>query len=1834
MKKVLSLLTLLCLVTSAFSLEIDKDKFYTISNRNDNNLFVKDSGNDVLSMSSGVGNSAYWRFIPSGNPNCYYVQNLETGRYVQACDSKSEVSVMLGTEPVEYSVLLCEVEGEDCYGFTSTNLSVIDFTDGCIGWNWKNDNTVQTFAAVAGANHRSFWKLAEVNVPSCLLGAHDYQGGVCSVCGIMDTEYLTPDADGFYPLSTSADVEWFSAMVAAGNLTINAKMMNDIDFGGVENLHNPIGPSTAQKFNGTFDGQGYRIMNLIINRPDAENQGFFGFLRGNNAPTVVKNLIIDKSCSFTAKNKVGAVTGSCQNNGTSITLENIVNEANVTAVGGTDAGALIGGQEGNSPLWTIRNCVNLGTITAATNADGNGYAGAIAGWMGNNSSNLIENFINLGTIVNFNGTNNIGRLSGTVKGLVDLSGTENIGQGIVDELTVEDVANGKLTYYMNGNQEVINFYQTLRTDLYPMPFATSQQVYFNGQLSCSGEPLGEGSYTNDASAGTLPVHNYADGDFYCTECGHVKEDFCAQVDGFYQLGTARDLEWFAAMVNSGKTDINAVLTADIDFTGSAFAGIGSFEYGYKGTFDGQYHIISNLDLSAVTHDWSGFFNFLHGGATVQNLTLDETCVIYGGKGVGLIGGSTKPGDIHLRNLANHGEVYSTSTNAGGIHGGNASSQAKIYMDNCCSTGLVSGNAESGAISGWLGSNGAVVTNCWSTSVVYGAQSDDKYAFRHDNATLTNVYSMNGTQGKRFLIEDLESGALTYLLNGDQQQITWFQNLDNGQEVDYQPTFMPGHGIVYPVAEMKCDSTFASTDATYSNSNKVVVPDHKFVDGFCSVCGKEDPDYPFLPVFANADHDVTTGYLGEQSADGSGLAINNSVAEHWNQNWFNNYQEITGLQKGVYKLRVQGYSRVRQWDDVIYATGLLGEEYKPLYHNSQYYAEVNGLRMANLFKEITDDRQPASIGFGVENFSEATGCWVPNSLETARAYFAKGLYWNKPIYFVVESETDTVRIGVENRIYLYGNWTVWDTWRLEYVGDLDDAALQQMKNQQVANIQDLSTLSAQTSLVEAYEEAATSIESASTLEEIMEVSDALSRTPQQIRLSHIAYLEYAAAIEEVVAEVNSRDDLNGEYAELLDLYLNDYEEPSDMLVNGTSQYILDEKPLNEEQLKAEIEFVQELLLAAIKTSISEGSDVTHLVYNPNFDEDGNFKGWQTEITRNGGDHNLNSNTGFLDIYPVAGSWNTAFNVWQDLEEGLPNGIYEIEMPALYRTGDNGMGSIDDYVSADIFINDFHTPMMNIYAGEISYADALNGVNCRCNAVDDETAPHNGEQTSSQDTDTGTGYVPEGRYAASFAFNAGRYINHAYAIVTDGKLRIGLRNTGTPWYDKGVAMWGKMTLRYHAQSQEAIDAMMQNFRNRFENIKRARDVQDFYFGVEHLETLDSLLYVATQATDVEEKFRQMTLLNEAFNGIPASYGIYSDLMAFVESLYDLVDTETDEQLIENIYAIADAAMDRLYAKDMTDAQMLALMEEIKSNTTIGGGYYVQGDLVDAEGNELVYGEKHKLYPLTKQEDGTYTGVFKTQNRANRANADSRAGIYITCLGETYKATSANRNFVTPANNEFAFVANGGSDFQMTGGEFKVTLDPMAKTVTFEAIEYNWNDYAFVVGSIHDLNGNQHRWKNDEAAPLAHQGNGVYEGDITFFEDYNYPGFATFTIMTARAVEGLMTYSTTTRQNWTEGRYGSEVNETLIESGQTLTDLVRGLDRKWKLVWDTEDGYQSFHVVFDMNHNTISISKNNGADGIEDVQVAEPKQTGIYTLTGVRVQKPTKGLYIINGKKVLVK
>ena len=1831
-------------LASAMGLDIDKNLYYTISSRNNHDAYMKDTGKDVLQCNVGLDTYSYWRFIPTENEGCYYVQNLYSKRYIQAVAETREVAVNMGTEPVEIFIMSAPSEGTDCFGMTSSNHVNLAFNSSeCFAMNWHEDNKiVQSYMAAIGTNHKSFWFFREAEPPSCLIGSHDFEHGICNICGALDLNYVEQAEDGFYEISDGYQLEWFSAMVNIGKNDLCARLMNDIDMQGIE--HTPIAKSVDLRWRGTFDGQGHRIKNLVINRPTENIQGLFGYLRGNNdSNTRVCNLIIDKSCSFTAYHQVGAIAGCSQGNTGLITLENIVNEANVTAEGGTDAAALVGGQTGNAPTWRIRNIVNTGAITS-TAADG--YAGVVAGYYGNNAQNFQENIINLGIVTGFNAGNQLGRLTGTFINVFDISGTEGATQGIDHDFTTEDVANGRLCYYLNGNQSNISFYQTLGQDAYPVPFATSLQVYMQGTLLCDGTPDGEeGTYSNSNEGSVLPPHTFEDGDFYCTVCGAFNDKFVTPVDGVLHMSTPLQLQWLAEYVAAGYENLEVVMDNDIDMDGEYFAGIGSLAIPFLGHFDGQYHTISNLVMDGVDHDWSGFFNFIRGGSTIENLRLDDNCYITGAKGTGLIGGCGLQGNVLLRNLGFEGTVEGLTTTAGAVLGANYQSIAKLTVENCYSTGSVKGGSESAALIGWLGNNGAVISNCWTSATASGIQNEEKYAFRHDNAIITNCFSMYGTQAQRIGDFELESGSLCYRLNGDQSVIRWFQNLDNGEEEDYFPTFIPTHGTVVVQAEMRCDGTYDEETAYFSNNGEVVIPPHTYKDGFCQVCAQEDADYPFIRIFANADHDAAGGYVNNQSNDGSGLAINNSVAEHWNQKWFESYQQLTGLEPGLYKLRVQGLSRVKAWKDddcVAYEEAELNPDYVQLYHNSQYYVEVGERRIGNLFMDIAEGRQENPIGTGTQTYHSA-GYYVPNSLAACRDYFKKGLYWNEPIYFVVENDQDIVKVGLENRMYLTGNWTVWDTWRLERMSDTD-AAAELIKAQQEKNLQELDQLEAQTSLVEEYKKASEDLEQYTSLEQILDIADQLSRLPEQIRLSHMAYIDYAAAVQAVVDDLDNREHLNGQYAELLYSYINDNEEEVEGLPNGTSKHILEVKTLSVEELAAETAFVQELLTLAIKNSVNDGSDLSNLIYNADFAEDGNFKGWEAKTTKTGTGWNFSSNTGFLDIYPVSASKNTAFYVYQDLEEGLPNGLYELIVPAYHRTGDIGQGDQSgcELVAADIFINDFHTPVWNLYKCAIPYDEAINGINCRFDPSNDPNAPHNGEETHSYDRETGTGWVPDGRFAMSIAFGAGRFVNHAYAIVDDGTLRVGIQNTGMPWYEGGVTAWGKFRLIYRGQNQDAIQAMMDNFGEHLANLRLAQEKQKFYISMAHLDHIASLIDEAENKTNVEEKMELAKQINAEFNAINSSYAIYNDLSGLMEYCYNQGDVilETDTDLSNALYAKGDEIQEHLLSGDLTDEEVKQYETDIRDDASIGGGFYVQGELLDAEGNDIPKDTKSNVYPLQRQDDGTYTGTFKTQNRANLVHTDARANIYFTRFDQTFKSNQQYRRFVTPAYNIHPLIAGAGQDYQVIGAEMRVTLNPKDSTIVFDPIEYAWHDRVFVCGSIINKDGQEHRWKNDEMAPLEHVGDGLYVGTVRFFEDYVYPGYATFLIMASRSTLDDVENSTTTRPGWLEASYATAKNDSILTLGETVGDLVRGWGNQHRLriEWPAGDGPTNYIVAFDMNNRSICVKVDDeiDPDGIQTIEGTFGSRDGIYNLAGQKMSKGTlpKGIYIMNGKKVTIK
>ena len=143
-----------------------KDHAYTIRNFSSTPAYMvdNDESDDRIACEGSISAAACWVFVPTTNTHCYYVRNLLTGRYIQGYAKTPEQMVSMGSEGVEYYVAAQTSEGGR-YGFACTSVTPHDFSSGTIGLNLRAESNqancyVQTYAAVAGTNHRSFWTLA------------------------------------------------------------------------------------------------------------------------------------------------------------------------------------------------------------------------------------------------------------------------------------------------------------------------------------------------------------------------------------------------------------------------------------------------------------------------------------------------------------------------------------------------------------------------------------------------------------------------------------------------------------------------------------------------------------------------------------------------------------------------------------------------------------------------------------------------------------------------------------------------------------------------------------------------------------------------------------------------------------------------------------------------------------------------------------------------------------------------------------------------------------------------------------------------------------------------------------------------------------------------------------------------------------------------------------------------------------------------------------------------------------------------------------------------------------------------------------------------------------------------------------------------------------------------------------------------------------------------------------------------------------------------------------------------------------------------------------------
>lgn len=326
-------------------------------------------------------------------------------------------------------------------------------------------------------------------------------------------------------------------------------------------------------------------------------------------------------------------------------------------------------------------------------------------------------------------------------------------------------------------------------------------------------------------------------------------------------------------------------TADIDFKNSKFRGVGAGNQlnEFRGSFDGQGHKISNLNVRAWyknpdgtgyiegTFNYGGLFHIIGFGGEVKNLVIDSTCSFdlykYGGAAVGMLRGK-------LSGITNRANVSGIGNFIGGVVGF-ADTNASI-TDTYNSGNVTGGDGYVGGIAGELLGTGARLQNDGnvSTHAITGAEGADSTDFvvaggiiGYLAGHITDVVN----QGMVWAADDI--GGIAGVTSADTTTVD--RALNTGFVYATNKALRTGAIVGYNFSSKVSDSYYdnsVNTDGAVENAgakgakglSTSELTNGKALDGLTSsLLSYESGKYPVLKAYASED---AAGVLRQTKVD--------------------------------------------------------------------------------------------------------------------------------------------------------------------------------------------------------------------------------------------------------------------------------------------------------------------------------------------------------------------------------------------------------------------------------------------------------------------------------------------------------------------------------------------------------------------------------------------------------------------------------------------------------------------------------------------------------------------------------------------------------------------------------------------------------------------------------------------------------------------------------------------------------------------------------------------------------------------------------------------------------
>lgn len=372
-----------------------------------------------------------------------------------------------------------------------------------------------------------------------------------------------------------------------------------------------------------------------------------------------------------------------------------------------------------------------------------------------------------------------------------------------------------------------------------------------------------------------------------------------------------------------------------------------------------------------------------------------------------------------------------------------------------------------------------------------------------------------------------------------------------------------------------------------------------------------------------------------------------------QGTFDIYQDITNIPDGVYELSVLAFQRVAE-------------------NNVASKAHDNGIEDITAFIYANDLETPftSPYTYGMKENSgddyaytlNGETVYIPNSMKGMAAATTE----NPNAYTVTVPmlvEGGTLRIGVRekrrpsNINNSWGDWAIWDNFRLKYVGSKGDA-LNVVTTPLIAKAAGLLDSKMNADVRTQLEAAKTALETEATVPGIHTLSAAIEAANTSIE----AYKPLKEAIDNAQTRYEENEASSTTSDAAKNLYTAAKTTAEDIYNNGTAADA--EIPA---AIKALNEGVTKYVINDIIADASEAkpADITKVIANSDF-ATMSSTGWDVKDGTMGFQANNSVEAGEF--------FNTTFNLQQTLV-GLPAGMYRLTTQAFYRNGSDASAKVD-------------------------------------------------------------------------------------------------------------------------------------------------------------------------------------------------------------------------------------------------------------------------------------------------------------------------------------------------------------------------------------------------------------------------------------------------------------------------------------------------------------------------------------------------------------------------------